>query len=1004
MLNVSGRRSIAYLIFLFLLLQPLQSISEPGRWEKELSGNCWRLWLDREAEWQNDDLYLPPFDIASMPVNEPTCGWNDLALLFDKKVKVPGTVEEYFWSENGNSNGIAGDYRGVSWWSRTFKLDPSLTGKKITLLFESVNLRAEVFLNHKLVGYDVIGNTPFEIDVTDAVSLNGENKLDVRITDPVGTFDWNDENLLHWGNNRVPSVHGFGGITGRVFIRATDVVYIDDIYIQNQDEAYNVNVYATINNSSNNLIKGAISLAIHEWKNSETVIWEKTISVSLPTGYSDVSFEVTSPKARLWEINNPHLYQACVTFSDDTGKIADTAKKRFGFRFFTVGEKDGDKRYYLNGKRVFIFAAMTRGFWPKNGIFPTPEMARRDMKLAQKFGFNMMLYHRAIGQPLSIETADEIGILTYEEPGGYLCRPGPDKTAQRWRQEKLRRMVIRDRSHPSMVIFNLDDLSFAEPTEIDEENIRLVHTLDPSRIVTYNCIISPKIPNYENDPMKLHMLPFDESFYYFGWTSPYHLIRYGCYLDEYYRNPNYYLRYIIDPVADMGDSLYPISEKEIIFYGEEGDIGAPVRLEKIKNELARTGADGWREGEHLDWYASYDTFLDKSELRSSFPTVDDFTLALGKNMHYFHGRILENVRISNKVDAYVLNGWSSGGTRTDLVDAYRYPTGDPTILQHYTQPLYVAVKIRDKVLPKGAVPVADIYIVNEKNLKGTHTLTVEFKNPMGKIINTKTVEVKISGGEEFGQLLLEGHYLPPVELPGYYKLITKITDKHGKIKATGYDDIFVVNWKPSAQIRGSIAVIDTSGVVSSFLRTVQGVMVNSYDPDNQPVDFLVIGEHDYNRIRNLGVKENTRPMDVILDKVANGMTLIILDQADRWAERLGNSVQYTGSEHWGKRGRFFAAKDSVLKGLPQSQGMDWEYQAFYRDDVWGLRLDPAGVQTIIGLASQHNDRILQALCRIPYGNGNIVLSTLRILSELSSDNPQSAVAKKLLMNMLTISK
>ena len=74
---------------------------------------------------------------------------------------MPGTVEEHFWGANGNPFGIAGDYRGVSWWSMTFPLDASMKGKCITIAFRSVNLRAEVFVNRRLVGYDVIGNTPF---------------------------------------------------------------------------------------------------------------------------------------------------------------------------------------------------------------------------------------------------------------------------------------------------------------------------------------------------------------------------------------------------------------------------------------------------------------------------------------------------------------------------------------------------------------------------------------------------------------------------------------------------------------------------------------------------------------------------------------------------------------------------------------------------------------------------------------------------------------------------
>ena len=992
--------SFILLVSFFIIPAAQDAAAQSGRWEQELSGDGWKLWLDRYADWTNDTLYLPPVTVSTIPAIPPTCGWENLDASYHKKVTVPGTVEEHFWSANGNPNGTAGDYRGVSWWSRTFRLDPSLKGKRIILAFDSVNLRAEVFLNRKLVGYDVIGNTPFEVPISDVVAFNGENRLDIRITDPVGTFDWNDENLLRWGDNGVPSVHGFGGITGRIIIRATDDIYVDDIYVQNKPNIKNADIYVTIDNSSEQSHKGDVTLVIHEWKHPDSILYKKTRTVNVPADGNGIVFNIKAPKAKPWGIKDPNLYIAHVTFNSEDGSVSDSMSRRFGFRFFTVGEKDGDKRFYLNGKRVFILAAMTRGFWPKNGIFPTPEMAVRDMETCLALGHNMMLYHRAIGQPLSIETADEMGVLTYEEPGGYLCRPQPTDFAKQWRREKLRRMVIRDRSHPSMVIFNIDDLSNHDPNEDDEKNIRMVHELDPSRPVTYNCITSPTIPNERDNPLKLHMLPYDDTFYYHGWTSPYHLVRYGGYLDEYYRNPRYYLRYVIDPVATMGDSIHPLPKDEIIFLGEEGAIGAMVRLEKIRDELMRSGSDGWREQEHLDWYDSYERFLDESGFRTAYPSVDNLTMAMGNVMHYFHGRIIENVRISNKGDAYVTNGWASAGTRTDFVDAYRNPTGDPSILQHYTQPLYVAVKIRDKVLSAGSVPVADIYIVNENNLKGNYTLDLVFEDPDGKSILTKSFPVNIIGGEDFGQLLVEEFIMPPVEKNGYYKLLAEIRDKKGGVKATGYDDIYSVDFMNGRGIVGKTAVIDTSGVVNGFLKEARGVTIDDFDPSCPYLDCIIIGAHDFNKTRFIGRESNTRVLYPIFERVANGTTLIVLDQADRWAQHLGISLKYIGSEHWGNKGRFFMGKHAYFQDLPMNCAMNWEYQAFYHGDVWGLRLAPQGVETIIGVGAEHKDYFLNALCRIPFGEGEIILTTLRILPELGSDWPQSAVAKKLFLNIL----
>ena len=114
----------------------------------------------------------------------------------------------------------------------------------------------------------------------------------------------------------------------------------------------------------------------------------------------------------------------------------------------------------------------------------------------------------------------------------------------------------------------------------------------------------------------------------------------------------------------------------------------------------------------------YDKFLDETGFRKAYPNVDSLTKSLGRNLHYFHARNIENLRMGNIADAYNINGWGSAATRTDVVDMYRNPTADASIIRHYTQPLYIAVKLRNKVVPAGAAPIVDFYIINETNLKG----------------------------------------------------------------------------------------------------------------------------------------------------------------------------------------------------------------------------------------------------------------------------------------------
>ncbi len=1024
-------------IFLSLLFLSLTATAQTGRSEIELSGEGWSLWLDHAAIWANDEAYLPPVEVVKLPVNPPTVGWAALhdGTASDKIVDVPGTVEEHYWGEIGGAvPNTGGDYVGVSWWSKKFTVAPELSGKRIRLHFESVNLRAEVFVNGKLVGYDVVGNTPFEVDATDAIVFGEENVLDVRITDPVGNFSWNDNILMRWGENLVPAVHGFGGITGPVTLIATDQVHVTDIYVQNQPDPKKVRVFVTLENNTDSVQKGTLELALHEYGNPGAVAWESMLLGEVPPSSTNTfEFEASVPEARLWELagyqgegeENTALYEALATFSNNN--MRDSQSQRFGFRWFDMQEKDGDKRFYLNGERVVILAAMTRGYWPTNGIFATPEMAQRDKEALQEMGLNMMLLHRAIGQPPVMEYADKSGLLTYEEPGGYRVAPnpednidGPNDQALEWRRIKLARMVIRDRSLPSMVIYNLKNEARKPPDNDDYANVQMVHDLDPSRIVTYNSDRNRDIPYYEGrgaDPYKLHMLPFDETMYISGWFDQHHWFGYSGYVDQNYNHPGDYLRGSVGAprVPDPMDYQYRLNPNDLIFWGEEGAFGTMVRLEKIKEELEEKGATGFREMEHLDWFNYYDEFLDRTGFRESYPSVDSLTMSLGRNLLYFQGRNIENVRISNVADAYVMNGWGSASTRTDIVDMYRNPTADPALVNHYTQPLYVAVKLRNKVLRVGETPIVDFYIVNEVDLQGEHTLSVTYTGPEGETVFSRDYQVQVTGGEEFGELLARDIELPELGAPGYYNLKASL-HAGGDVKATGFDEVFAVDLQDAPALSGRYAVIEDDNIVKDFLAEERNITVHSFNPNDENLDVIIVGSHDYGELGDDVVAN-------LMQRVINGSKLIVLQNADYFADAIDDVLQGRPTIHsfdaaddaedhegivvWNGQGRLFVGQSEYLDGLPQAEGMSWEYQSFYKTNsvgrngqVSGIRLHDWGTELIAAVGHQGQKEILSALAEVQVGDGEVILSTLTIPANLVSDDESSVVAKRLFLNIL----
>lgn len=779
----------------------------------DLSGDGWRLRRDPEAAWEEDQLFLPPVDLSALPTHPPTDGWEVLSR-DGLDVRVPGTVEEYWWDE-------VGDYRGVSWWSRVLTVPPEADQRRLVLQFEAVRVRAEVYVDGALVGYDVVGNTPFEVDLTGKVAP-GTHQLAVRITDPSGNFSWEDYVADRWGEYTLPPSHGFGGITGPVALEVTDPVYVADAFIRNKPNPTEIDIVVGVRNTTRDTSTQDIHLEITNYRDPAEKLLDDTFAgVAIGPGEHKVTMGISCGGAKLWTPETPHLYVCRVTLSN-----GDVYETRFGFRWFSVETTKGRTSFRLNGKRIVLRTAISWGFWPGNGIFPSPELAQKQIKVAKALGLNMLSFHRAIGQPLVLDEADEYGLLFYEEPGGYTAKGGDD-FCRRWAREKLLRMVKRDRNHPSLVIYNMINEETSDPTEQHKEDMRAAHMLDPTRAITFTSSWNTA----EDDPKKLHMLPNSERQYISGWTDYHHATGPGVYRDEFYQHPGEY-RLRTDNVA------------EIVFFGEEGAIAAPPRLQLI-NQALELHPDGWDGADYRAWHQAYVDYLDRKRLREFFPTVDSVTLTLGDIAYYYHGRMIENARMSNNVDAYAINGWEceKWENHSGVVDCSRNPKGNPRILAYYNQPLYVAVKLRTKVTHKPVRVVADFFIINEQNLRGQHTLTMWLEDAQGTQSWLADLPVTITGGTTYGELLVERIEITADVEEGIHFLRAQLRDDHGTVKAVGSDELMVVDWR-SMRLPTGGAVLDTRSVVATFLEREKSVSLSKYSPTMPPLKYVVVGDTD----------------------------------------------------------------------------------------------------------------------------------------------------------------
>lgn len=801
----------------------MQGVGAQERSIIDLSGRGWSLWQDKNAKWEKEDIQLSLADALKLPLSTPTQGWEVLTSDQILSVQVPGTAEEYLQTHSGPD----GDMKGVTWWTRALPIPADAQGRKIILKFASIRSRAEIFINQRLADYQIVDNTPFETDITSFVKPGVVAQLAVRITDAGGNHDWRDSKTIPWGRKMLPPGHGFGGITGKVSMEICNPLYISDIYMQNTPQPTTVNAILTFQNEMQNAEKQDVILTVSEWKNREQIVFTKLLKdVILNKGVNELMIPITASEAKLWSVEDPNLYICTVTLLKGK-KVLDSTSRRFGFRWFEASGIGENAVFRLNGKRIVLRSAISWGFWPINGLFPSDELAERQIRIAKELGLNMLNFHRFMGNTNVLDYADELGLLYFEEPGGFrLNVEQPFMNAVL--HEKVIRMVKRDRSHPSLVIFNMMNESgdaTSEKLELEIQAMKDMHHLDPSRLILRTSAWA-KADNIA-DQAKIHIRPFDETIYWKGWYDYHRAGGPAVWNEDLYKTSDDYYN-------------NTKNNREIVFFGEEGALSSPPRLQKNKDDLDKCTYKGWDGCEFLRWLDEFNKFLDEKQLRQTYPTVDDLCVAMGSVSYEHQGRKIESARMNNVTDAYVVNGWESQLTEnySGIVDCFRYPKSDPTIIARYNQPLYVAVKTRSQVAASGEEIITDFYLINEKNVQGGHQLEISVINPQGIIMKAGTYDVKVSGGEIYGELLIKEIKVPMPQMGGLCRIEARLM-KDGKEVTSGYDDVLAVNLA-SNELAGKGAVWEDGKALQDFLAGKTKESVVTYEDGLGKLDWVIV--------------------------------------------------------------------------------------------------------------------------------------------------------------------
>ncbi len=367
----------------------------------------------------------------------------------------------------------------TAWYRKHLIVPKSDAGKILRLDFDGVFRDSKVWFNGQFLGEHPSGYTPFSYDVTQIAKPGAENVIAVRV-DP-SQFEG------HWYEG--------GGIYRHVHLTALAPVHIAQYgtcvvsTVPDGDQGAHNEADLTIQSAvENSGPQSATCQVVSEiigpdGKALKTIKTERTVSAH---GQCQVDQQTVIERPQLWSIQSPALYELCSRILEE-GKPADATTTTFGIRTIRY---DADKGFFLNGRHVEIQGTANHQDFGGLGIAVPDSLQSWRVEQLKKIGCNAWRTAHNPPSEALLDACDRLGMLVMEENrhlgDAYTSHSPRGTTATNL--SDLATMILRDRNHPSVVMWSLcneeGQRRTPEGMRIFAAMTRVVHRYDTTRPIT----------------------------------------------------------------------------------------------------------------------------------------------------------------------------------------------------------------------------------------------------------------------------------------------------------------------------------------------------------------------------------------------------------------------------------------------------------------------------------------------------------------------------------------
>ncbi|CQR54688.1 beta-galactosidase GalA [Paenibacillus riograndensis] len=386
--------------------------------------------------------------------------WKPVSLPHDWCVEQQYVQDASLGSRDGSHGYLPG---GTGFYRKTFELPPEAADRKWTVTFDGASGLSTVWVNGHLIGEHRGGYIGFSYDLTDVLryGAEGRNVILVKV-EALENEGWWYEGCgiyRHVWLEQTDRLHvaEYGTyITTPEAEKEQALVHISTRICNEYTESRAVSLHTEVYNAAGEQVCAKAEQAFADWY-GETEL--------------EQMFRLEHPA--LWSPETPHLYKA-VSILKVEGTEVDRYETPFGIRSIRFDPEEG---FFLNGEPLLIKGTCNHQDFAGVGVALPDSLIEYKLRLLKEMGSNAYRSAHHPPTPELLDLCDRLGLLVMDE--------NRKLDSSRSGLDQLKRMLFRDRNHPSVIIWNLENEEVLEGTVTGRRLLKTladtVRRIDPTR-------------------------------------------------------------------------------------------------------------------------------------------------------------------------------------------------------------------------------------------------------------------------------------------------------------------------------------------------------------------------------------------------------------------------------------------------------------------------------------------------------------------------------------------